>query len=579
MTLFFENKFEEAEAIFAKRSKTDPMFALGLGALGFLKAIMTFSESDLEIAAKALHHADKLASAQLRIIAPFSLVGAASSALNWIPGLAGKKKIMQNPEFRASIIKAESNLLLSILFLFRESVVSYLKAGLKLRRGHATYSSIWSQISTLSDETVKKRYDRHSMGGLYFGIGMINISLSVLPPKLLKLVSVLGFKYSQDAGLPVVEKCLTENGFRSPVASLALLCYSIMFQSFAPQILTHFKPLADRVLRTSLEYYPKSALHLYMHGRAKRLEKNIEGSSKHFNAICALKGIPVQLRHLCYYELGLNAILSNMDWAVVEKHMRTLFNENYWSRAFYAYLVGVSCLMQSQTQTDNDAKFIEARNWFSKVPGMVTRKFGGRVIAVEAYVIRKSASKVIGKWMGLEVLAIWNLTNVMVPEALSKTVELISEVKARKEVYERTNQQPEIDSVINLVLGEAERELGHIAESTTIFESIISTSNASPIMIPNTSTLLWTVPVAYYNLAVTTFLASDWKACKKFLELGRAKGGYEFEHRFELRMHLSSLRLEEIMKSGEKVLVPPSSTSAAASSSSSKKHHRKNNSS
>lgn len=46
---------------------------------------------------------------------------------------------MSNGQLRSTVIKAESLLLIALIQLLQESIISYVKAGLNLRRGKLNY--------------------------------------------------------------------------------------------------------------------------------------------------------------------------------------------------------------------------------------------------------------------------------------------------------------------------------------------------------------------------------------------------------------------------------------------------------
>ena len=101
-------------------------------------AVTTFNEQDISIAIKQLVSAESLASAQIGAFKSQSNIGSSFgkfiSNLNYF----GNNKIQQfmsNGQLRSTVIKAESLLLIALIQLLQESIVSYVKAGLNLRRG------------------------------------------------------------------------------------------------------------------------------------------------------------------------------------------------------------------------------------------------------------------------------------------------------------------------------------------------------------------------------------------------------------------------------------------------------------
>jgi hypothetical protein len=65
-----------------------------------------------------------------------------------------------------------------------------------------------------------KYMDRDTVSAVQFGIGTVHLLLSSLPPKILKILSILGFKSDKNLGFALLKLCLEGRGIRSPLASL-----------------------------------------------------------------------------------------------------------------------------------------------------------------------------------------------------------------------------------------------------------------------------------------------------------------------------------------------------------------------
>ncbi|KAG0314538.1 Tetratricopeptide repeat protein 39B, partial [Dissophora globulifera] len=189
--IFFENQFFEAQRIFASQEQVNPVYALGSGALAFMKACMTFNESDIQHAIKTLQQAEALCNAQIQaapkktvpLMASVSkLVSSGWSYFGYKDSSAKSSKHgspagtpapplpkhMTNGEIRARVIRAESLLLTSLILLLQESIMSYLKAGLNLRKGYKSYENVWAEFKTMGNE-LNTLVDNNTRGGVYFG--------------------------------------------------------------------------------------------------------------------------------------------------------------------------------------------------------------------------------------------------------------------------------------------------------------------------------------------------------------------------------------------------------------------------
>ena len=111
------------------------MFALDFSLLLFKPpaAVTTFNEDDITLAIKHLSFAETLAGAQLHASKP-------SFTSNFTKLFSGRKHFMANGQLRSMVIKAESVLLIALIQLFQESLISYGKAALNLRRGNCKFT-------------------------------------------------------------------------------------------------------------------------------------------------------------------------------------------------------------------------------------------------------------------------------------------------------------------------------------------------------------------------------------------------------------------------------------------------------
>lgn len=558
---------------------------------------MTFSKADMEFSNNHLYHASELAKHQADtypeyadgLISSVASMGisAIGKGWNWMRGnnTVKEPEVYPNGLLRASIIRAESQLLSGMLYLFQESVVGLMKAGWKMRKGYKEYEWVWKNVKHLVDmegivngkpnpnlkgPKLEDVVDKHTLGGVYFGIGMFNLTLSTLPPKMLNVVKFLGFECDRKLGLALLEKANETENLRCATASLALLTYYGMFSAFAPHFLGQdYIPLANRILDSSLERFPRSSLHLYMAGRIKRLAKNVQGSiDEGFDkAIAAFqddahKDEYKPMKHLCWYELGLS-YMSLLNFEKAKWYFESLMNENYWSQKFYCFMVA-ACYDMLQ---DRDNAIV----WLEKLKDLKDRKIAGKTMGVDLYVHKKGQLYLtenkawLGKGvMGWEILTIWNCFAVMDRTTLdlAKTrLETLLQVEfAKKDAKVSDNLQ----ATILLAYSEVLRELyiyqleGKEASRPSTADSKSSKSGGTKSLLRQSKEMLeklfvlpditetWIRPFAMYNSAVVYYVGGNSKKAQSRLEAVRTKyHSYEFEFRCEMRVQLALSYLEE----------------------------------
>ena len=116
--------------------------------------------------------------------------------------------------------------------------------------------------------------------GVFFGLGVFNLVLGILPPRVLRIVKLLGFGGDRDEGLKQLHMCMEACGVRSVLAVVALLAYHVLVPSFfsLPQAMSYHIEQAEGILQKSMLEYPGSAFLTFLQGRHERLKQNLPGS-------------------------------------------------------------------------------------------------------------------------------------------------------------------------------------------------------------------------------------------------------------------------------------------------------------
>ncbi|OZJ04723.1 hypothetical protein BZG36_01780, partial [Bifiguratus adelaidae] len=334
----FNNKFMKAKAIFESQASSDPLSALGLGSMAFIKAIMSFEEADVQLAMDALAQAFTLANAQINLATPRSPI--TDSVRNYIntsysylkspkgplptspPPMAPSRiraseaPFLPNGILRAHVVKAECCLLTATLHLAQQSLTGYLRAGVNLKQAFSSYSVVWNEYKRMG-QTFNDFMDAHTISGIQFGIGSMHLLLSTLPPKLLQVVSAFGWKADKHLGFALLKLCLDGRKMRSPLASLMLMSYYTFLTSAAPQILSEdYTQAAIETLLDAQAHFPNSCFFLYFAGRTSRLAKNLPLATQsllYASEISLSEWAEVDIQHLCDFEIAFNFAM-NLNW-------------------------------------------------------------------------------------------------------------------------------------------------------------------------------------------------------------------------------------------------------------------------
>ena len=367
--LFNSNKFDQAITMLAAKADNDAIHAIAVGFLLFMRAISTFNKEDIEKAMTALELAISVADSQNSrkpgLLKRFSTLFT-NDEMHWISA-------------RSFTITCEANLLSSFLFIFEESVTGLIKAGLYLTKGIRGVEEVYQWYTKIPEEELSTTIDEDTKGALLFVMGAVNIAKALLPPKVMKLISIFGYSVDMDMGFQLMHQCEQTNSIYSKIAPLFLLGIFSILLSFAPgtQSIEQYTLMQTR-LDSCLKDYPDCVFYLILASRFKRSQRDLKSSIKLLE-----KSITVQeewsgLLNLGKFELTMTLFYS-LDFQAVFDLVDSLQKETFWSKAFFSYCKGACKDMLGE----------DGFNFYLESIQFVTRKFSGRSIAIEQFVTKR----------------------------------------------------------------------------------------------------------------------------------------------------------------------------------------------
>ncbi|KAI9272603.1 hypothetical protein BY458DRAFT_508748 [Sporodiniella umbellata] len=556
--LFFNNQFSEAKNLFQSKAKEDPLYALGLSSMAFVRAISSYNPKDVENALASLTETYLYAGAQVDSFAAQKPV--MDKVSNYFTNLMGTNPthlptntralnkwelegliFMPNGALRAHIIKAESALLMAMTYISMETMVGYLKAGWNLRRAYTSYSFVWKEYKRMGQK-FNKHIDQNTVSGIQFGIGAVHLLLSSLPPKVLKIVSAFGWTADKHLGFALLKLCLEGKQTRSPLASLVLLSYYVLLTSCAPQILTRelIQP-AIECLIDAQEHYPSSALFLFFAGRVSRLARNLPLSTQSFVYMDQVTHTDwPELGHLGTFEIAFNQAMG-LDWssaAVRILELQTKYNSPVLLKYFYG-----ACMEMIGNRTDTILAFAES-------PSLVDKK---RNSQVEQFITHRVGFFEISGYQDLdfslpafEILYLWNAFPCMSAEALEKSLICVEDTLSL--IYDREKMEYDLRKV-ELVPSVAKPDYhdqrgilllikAALLNASSRFEESITHLNW---IIDNKERFKhtnWLVPFAYWECGNTCWGTKDYQRARSLWETTLTFSGYDFEYRLATRLNL-----------------------------------------
>ncbi|CAO3695465.1 unnamed protein product [Rhizopus stolonifer] len=447
LDLFLNSQISQAESILQPKRSSSLYHSLGYAFIMFLKSVMTFQQTDIEMAIESLKETIQLANGFRK--KDSSWVGSITA---WVKGITVQDiKNMSLLHRHAELIFAESYLLKALLCIVHdESFASFFREGLNVRSSYNTYK-VMEKFIIESEDSSDPEIDNHFTSGVLLGVGLFHIMISLLPSSVMKLVEFIGFTSDRTHGLKTLEKVgkwegdssliepLPPQGLRRQFCDMTLLLYHVVLSKLIPLTDENGK-LAERILDYNLKIYPSGIFFLYFSGKHLGAKGNITGAKIQFeNAIQTQKDWK-QLQHLCYWELGLINLLQQ-NWQSCIKLYHTLYRESNWSKSVYSYLWAISCYMDALTKDSGSEEYKKLVQKANETIQKVThskQKIAGKSIPLEKFMSRKARKFIMQNntlvLPDLEIMATFNAFELMNKEILLKTLDRLN-----NEIYRLTN--------------------------------------------------------------------------------------------------------------------------------------------
>ena len=157
---------------------------------------------------------------------------------------------------------ADSILYQGILVFTNQDIPSYIKGGWYLRKAYKIYEKLHKEVNQLignlklkksksqnclsstgsgvmidgpidsNDNELTEDVLSRLLGAVNFGYGTFQLCISMVPPKILKLIEFLGFEGDGVAGLAALEFTSQSKDMKGPLATLGLLWYHTVLRPF-----------------------------------------------------------------------------------------------------------------------------------------------------------------------------------------------------------------------------------------------------------------------------------------------------------------------------------------------------------
>uniref|UniRef100_A0A671Y0V0 Zgc:158403 n=1 Tax=Sparus aurata TaxID=8175 RepID=A0A671Y0V0_SPAAU len=363
LDLFLNNHFTESLERLRPRVNESMYHALIYATVLEMQAMMTFQPDDISNAGNTMKSAQEVCQR------------------------SGRMLILFRPfadSLHAEVCYAECQLQRAALtFLQDENMVSFIKGGIKVRNSYLIYKELHSLIK--SPNCLKGPSHIHLEGGISFGIGAFNLTLSLFPPRILKVLEFAGFSGDKEYGLSLLDEGATGLNLRSMLCALLLLCY-YTFLTFILGTGEGDVAEAERLLKPFRLRYPRGAIFLFFAGRTEEIKGNIDEAVALFEDGCKAQQAWKQFHHMCYWEL-MWCFTYKRAWKMAYFYADLLSQESLWSKAMYVYM---KAAYLSMLPKDEARPFGEDEvELFRKVPTF-KQKIAGKSPPTEKFAIRKA---------------------------------------------------------------------------------------------------------------------------------------------------------------------------------------------
>ncbi|KAG8436919.1 hypothetical protein GDO86_007849 [Hymenochirus boettgeri] len=463
--LFLSNNFQEALDYLKAKSKDSMYHALTYATMLEMQAMMTFEPQDILNAGNTMKEAQGVCQRFRK----------KSTVADSISSLVHGQSLSQftEVEIHAEVCYAECLLQRAALtFLQDENMVSFIKGGIKVRNSYQTYKELHNLQQCAN--FVKGENHCHFEGGVKLGVGAFNLTISMLPTRILRLLEFVGFSGNKDYGLTQLQEGATIYSFRALLCTLLLLCYHT-FLRFVLGTGNGDIVEAEKLLEPYLQRYPKGAIFLFFAGRIEEIKGNIDMAIKRFEECCEAQQKWKPFHHMCYWQL-MWCFTYKQHWKMAYFYADLLSKESSWSKATYMYMKAAYLSMF----TPDDCKPFgdDEMKLFRLVPSLKL-KIAGKSLPTEKFAIRKSRRYSAQKPVPLpvpplEMMYIWNGYAVIGKHRNLTEVMLGTLNEAENSLEEAADSEFLVDDhcVVKLLKGLCYKYLGQTSDAQESFSYI-----------------------------------------------------------------------------------------------------------
>jgi hypothetical protein len=534
--LLLTNQFNKAQQFYDSNFDKDPKVALLHTLLAYGKAISSYSETDLQAAIASCKRTDTIGE---------KLEKAA-------------KKDELNKKIEGMLIQADSQLIMTLIQLVQENPARMMW---HMRKSYNQYHDVQKVLPKYNGPQ-KEEF----AGWTKFGVGLFNLAISLLPPRIVAIAEVIGFTGDKEGGLKMLTECVHSPVFMAPFAALLLLTFYVTISAITGDDDPNMLVEAEKLLQWADAKYPNGAFFALMRSRLDRCKcdprKAIEASDAAVNLVDELPSVKI----LFYYQKAWCSWFI-YDWQVCaenfDKLLHSKLNGDYVppnssspkaatnganasaveptqasAQALYAYQVGLCYAMMGDFHR-SDWYLQSVPKWLLKSPKEI-ELWGKR--KSEELLSRKRRIKEDYLLDVMELNHAWNGYNQMPHDKLVEAEQLLLEAEAseKKGVF-KWEEEDKLRCTVQLAA--VRSALKKYTEALTPLKAAVETNKS--FLKSSRGKKSGLAPFLYFELANLSYLTGDLTNAKEYQKKSDKLDNYDQEKMLQVRLHGLKRRIKE----------------------------------
>lgn len=399
LDLVLDDRIPEARQIFDSRPTA--FHLTGKAVISFVQGVLGFEPEVLKRAGEELQAAEDALEKGLKIAAKY------------------KMRTSTYPcGMEYEVCLGEVQLMHAICGFAGESVMKSFSSVLKIKRAFATFDNIMKKhgakiteqhgrpidTTTVHEDTNVPFVDEAIQSGVLMCYGLLTLIISLLPPKLTKVLNILGFHGERDEALKYLWIAASKPRSLQGAASFASL---IQYYGGAVQLCDIYDTSAgqdgwpvqksfDTLVEVN-QHYPKGKLWVLHDAKLQGMQKNLaEALAVLDRGFASEKPQLQQIETLMLFEYALDCSFCH-EYVKAAEHFIRVRDQNDWSHALYTYYAAC-CYIEDVRSKGNAESLPKANRLLDSIPAMFQTKqklFGGTKVTVP---IESLIERRINKW-------------------------------------------------------------------------------------------------------------------------------------------------------------------------------------